>query len=700
MRYVIVCILIVLCASPCYGEERQKILSQDKIIQLDEIIVTGTVLKDTVEKPNTTEIIPSALLQGPSSTLDAALKRQPGIDVQRPQEVGGSLDDDSIKIRGFGSRRILVTIDGRLMNTPGTAGGYFVDWTTIPLSNIGVIEITKGVSDPRYGNALGGVINLVTKKPQKSPEIEAQASTGSFNKKSFDFYHAWKPGKFEYGISAGYSESNGYLYNGDFWIKNMSIYLGYELPWDGKITGNLQYTETKKGFIVPNRVSNNPDSPLYDVAKNTRYPASDGEIMYGGMGRRGQPEPGSWWNRERVTYSVGYEQSFTQSALKARYWENYGNREAYNTAVALNRVFHKKFYDDRSYGFDGTYRYAWNNHTITAGIDYSKLKDDGDKTCSGDWRGYVRNYNYVNADILGIFLMDDIYTYDKKILITPGIRFTSYHGKAGPAGRAEGIKNISMNGYSPSLKVTYNYTNNALAYISIARALRMPTPPEHYWHYSPDAGVITSNLPFKKEDGLMLQGGWKAILPTGTKIEFSPYYYFIKNYIQFDLINFVSYNIDTARLYGCEFGITQQINQFFSFFINYTYQRSKTNGDPFVANFVDPSDRNFDAIPGLPEHKINAGIYYKGLRKEKFGLFATYIPDQKIIYNNNMLSPPSLKVRTQGSYVTLDFEGSYPLTKHFELTGYIRNILDENYQERFGFPGAERNFGVGLRMAF
>jgi outer membrane receptor protein involved in Fe transport len=674
--------------------------SPDGAIKLDTILVTGEALRDDMRAPNMTVIFPSSLLQGVSSTLDGALKRQAGIDVQRPQEVGASLDDDSIKIRGFGSRRINVTVDGRSLNTPGTAGGYFVDWTTIPLSNVEQIEVIKGVSDPRYGNMLGGAVNLVTKKPLVTPVVEAQAGAGSFNTRTFDFYHGWKPGKFEYSVSAGYSKSDGYLLNGDFWIKNAGIHLGYELPWQAKILGDIQYVQVKKGFIIANRLSNDYDSPNYNVPKDRRYPASDGEIMYGGMGFRGQPERGSWWEKEKTCYSLGYEQTFTHSLFNARYWENYGNREAFNTRAVLNRVYHKKFYDDRSYGVDTAYKYDLSSHTVTMGVDYKRLLDNGDKSASDDFRTPFKDFNYVNSTLLGIFLMDEIFFMDRHLVITPGVRYMSYDGKAGAAGSAEGIRNVYMDGIAPSLKAAYNYGNRGLVYMSMARALRMPTPPEHYWHYSPDAGVFTGNLPLNKEDGLVLQGGWKTNLATGTKIEVAPYYYLIKNYIQFDLINFVSYNIHKATIYGAEFGLTQQLTKSLSGFTNYTYQKSRTEGDPFVNNFVNALNRDFKEIPGLPEHKVNAGIQYKGTKKEKIVLYATYVSSQKVIYNNNVLSNADLRVRTQDAYFTVDVEGSYPVWKGVELTAYVHNLFDENYQERFGFPAAERNFGMGVRTYF
>ena len=112
-----------------------------RIYQLDEITVTEEKVKEEQQTPNSTVVIPELLLQGISSNLDGALFRQPGVDVQRLQEIGGALDDDSIKIRGFGARRITLAMDGRTLNTPGTAGGYFIDWTTIPLTNIEKIYI-------------------------------------------------------------------------------------------------------------------------------------------------------------------------------------------------------------------------------------------------------------------------------------------------------------------------------------------------------------------------------------------------------------------------------------------------------------------------------------------------------------------------------------------------------------------------------
>lgn len=124
-----------------------------------------------------------------------------------------------------------------------------------------------------------------------------------------------------------------------------------------------------------------------------------------------------------------------------------------------------------------------------------------------------------------------------------------------------------MGGWAPSLKLAYHKDKAYLGYLSVARALRIPTPPEHYWHYDDDDGAVDmSELPFEEEDGLMVQAVVKASLPTRTHIGVSPYYYQIK-------------------------------------------------GDPFFGQFLDSSDTGFDEIPGLPEHKANVGVQYR-LRRQ------------------------------------------------------------------------------------
>ena len=155
---------------------------ETKLFQLDEVIIDVIEKMRDIEIPNMTVVKPELFPMSIGTTIDTALERQAGVNVQRIQEVGTAMDDDSIKIRGLSGRRIKVLRNGRLLNTSGAAGGYFIDFTMIPLTDVDRVEVVKGVGDARYGNALGGILNLVPRRiPSQSPLSEIDLSAASFN---------------------------------------------------------------------------------------------------------------------------------------------------------------------------------------------------------------------------------------------------------------------------------------------------------------------------------------------------------------------------------------------------------------------------------------------------------------------------------------------------------------------------------------
>jgi len=674
---------------------------ETKYFQLDPIVVDVVEKARDVQTPNMAVVKPELFPLGLGTTIDTALERQAGVSIQRIQEVGTAMDDDSVKIRGLGGRRIRVLRDGRLLNTSGAAGGYFVDFTMIPLADVDRVEVVKGVGDARYGNFLGGVLNLVPRRlPTDRPLTEIEVSGASYDSFGANLHHAFKPGAFEYSLSGRLTRSDGYLLNGDNRFGYLSGHLGYDLPFRGRLTFDLSYSRIRKGFVVSNRVSKAWDDPGYDEALDTDFLPSDGEYMYGGMGA--YPEPGSWWTKFRWLYELGYEQGFGRDGvLSLSYWRNHGDREAYNTRAALDRIFHKVFYDDRSQGFAASYRQTVGGHVLTAGVDYDDLSDDGDANKEDDFRAPFRNGNYVTVRNLGLYAMADLGIWNERLFVTPGLRYASYRGLAGPAGILELIPDIRMDGWAPSVKVTYLDARANTFYVSLARALRMPTAPEHYWHYDPDdAGVDTSALPFHNEDGIMVQAGGKASLGTDTSLEISPFYYRVRDYIQFDLINFVSYNIGDARIYGVEAEVVRRFGRRWSAFVNYSLTASRTKDDTFLPLFVDPQDAGFDEVPGLPAHRANAGVRFRWREGASLGLFAQAVSRQKVIYNDNTLYNTLMRVRTQPGYVRLDFEFRYPVGPFLEVNAFVRNILGEIYQERFGFPVAGRTLGLSLKSRF
>lgn len=108
-------------------------------LTMEEIVVTDEAersAQDTVVGVKTIE-------KGRNTNVPDALKNEADIDIKRRANVGDTAD---------------------------MVGGYYIDWGTIPLDNIERLEIIRGGSSAIYGNnALGGVINVITRKPTEKP---------------------------------------------------------------------------------------------------------------------------------------------------------------------------------------------------------------------------------------------------------------------------------------------------------------------------------------------------------------------------------------------------------------------------------------------------------------------------------------------------------------------------------------------------
>jgi iron complex outermembrane recepter protein len=136
--------------------------SQSEMMQLEEVVVTATRTEKVLEDaPASVSVITQEdLAKQNVKTLDEALRVTPGLYAKRTK---GMMDStSSIAIRGFrGDQYTLVLIDGLPVNDAYTGG---LEWGTLPITNIERIEVVRGPASALYGgNAMGGVINVITK---------------------------------------------------------------------------------------------------------------------------------------------------------------------------------------------------------------------------------------------------------------------------------------------------------------------------------------------------------------------------------------------------------------------------------------------------------------------------------------------------------------------------------------------------------
>jgi vitamin B12 transporter len=125
--------------------------------------------------PGTVTVIRPDDYQGEQKTLPELLKDVPGVHVRYVSGKGGYT---TVSVRGSTAAQVGVFADGVLVNLGGDAA---VDLSTIPVKNIERIEVYRGYIPARFGGAhMGGVVNIVTKKPQKSEVSSASVGAGSY----------------------------------------------------------------------------------------------------------------------------------------------------------------------------------------------------------------------------------------------------------------------------------------------------------------------------------------------------------------------------------------------------------------------------------------------------------------------------------------------------------------------------------------
>ncbi|WP_288186188.1 TonB-dependent receptor [uncultured Sporomusa sp.] len=166
--------------------------------------------------PGTVTIIRPDDYKGEQKTLPELLKDVPGVHVRY---VSGKGQYTTVTVRGSTAAQVGVFVDGVLSNLGGDAA---VDISTIPVSNVERIEVYRGYIPARFGGTyMGGVINIVTKKPDKA-NISAQIGKSSWGGTTagLEITQPLGTGSLMIGINRDQSD-------GDFRYKNLGVAKAY-----------------------------------------------------------------------------------------------------------------------------------------------------------------------------------------------------------------------------------------------------------------------------------------------------------------------------------------------------------------------------------------------------------------------------------------------------------------------------------------
>lgn len=277
LLFFFICILL----SPLYSSVRYFIDSDESYslndtIILDDIVVTGTMPKVNLRNvPMSISVVTGNKITQrlQPSLLPLLAEEVPGLFISQRGVMGYGVAAGAaggMSIRGIGgspTSGVLVLIDGHPQYM-GLMGHPLADSYQSMMTER--VEVVRGPASVLYGsNAMGGVINIITRKQESDGSHKsAQFSYGSYNTLSAELSGGFRKSQFYTNGSLSYNHSDGHRENMDFEQFNGYIKAGYDFTdnWNSFIDVNLSKSLSSNPGTVTSPIIDNDADILRGVA--------------------------------------------------------------------------------------------------------------------------------------------------------------------------------------------------------------------------------------------------------------------------------------------------------------------------------------------------------------------------------------------------------------------------------------------------
>jgi len=641
--------------------------------EMDTVVVTATRIAQHNYKiaSNVTVITREEIESSNAQNIPDVLKEALGVYVYDLSTAKTSVLD----MRGMGdsaTRNILVLVNDRKINNVDISGA---DLIQIPIDAVERIEIIRGSSSVLYGdNAVGGVVNIITKKGEGEFSGRIGSTYGSYDARAVDLEVSGEKNNVSYYFYSKYFDQRGFRQNSDVLSKDFSTRLGYE--FSPQLSTEFSFGWHKDRFGLPGGLS------LTEIET---------------LGRRASTEESNF----ATTKDKYFDLSFDMTPWpEDGYIGNFIIDLSYRDRDVFDIFFGSETYrETNTIGINAKYIF---DHTIfdqdmnfVMGIDYydheNDIKGSGtnlvDLTISKEEFGI---YSFVQYEVI-----DDLYanigTRFHKANYAFSQRDVAIDEKQSPK------ESVSMVG------MKWDYGKGSNIHFNVQQSFRFLATDE--WYNSsnfPAFGITPSlNTNLKQQTGIQYEIGMKHNYKDKVTFNVTPYWMDNKNEIFFDPTLFINSNYDKTRRVGVEFGAKTDLEKFFEvefldsleFFTNYTYQEPTFNGG---AN--DKKD-----IPIVPRHQAGAGLITKFLKNYHVSLLGRYV-GSRFDLNDTLNTTPRLK-----PHYVLDGKVTYT-NDNFEAFLAVNNLLDTKYnsysvKSAFGpakdfYPAPEQNFTAGINVKF
>jgi vitamin B12 transporter len=615
----------LLCASDTNDVAASAGSPTNQITTLPEMTITGTRISTVPENTSSsvTVITSDEIARSQQPFVADILRGVPGVDVATTGQPGSQTQ---VFLRGASPDGTLVLVDGIPVNNAFNNG---FDFSTLPVNNIERIEILRGPQSTLYGSeAMGGVINIVTKTGGGPPTGSVQTEYGSFNSLLTRGTFAASEGKFSFSADGSFHSTANDRMNSAYQGINFSGHMGY------------QFNDWLKAGLLATYMKSEDGSPN-DIFTDDPTASLENENYLAGLTLEADPAP--WWNA-RLTLSHSHERGDYSQPANA---ENFDTADFSQTIAQRNRA-----------DFQNIFTLNEQNKILVGGT----FEDD-----SADYSDYGTYGPSVLANTIGTrsaFARYD-FTPVKRMTLTAGGR----------------VDDSSAFGTHATYQFGGRFTapdTETIFRANAGTAFRAPSISDLYY-----PGFSNPNL--KPEESFGWDAGFEQPLLDG-KLHFGSTFFHddFDNLIQFSGVTFAPENIGRARTLGLENFVSWTPATNFTVRAAYTWLDTKDldAGGPLVRRPRSSGSLDWD-WKICPRLEATAHAVFTGGRTD-----------------NNYDDSTQPPVVNLSGYTKVDLGLSYRVSKNFFIYGRVENLLDEQYQEAYGFPALGRFVAAGVIARF
>lgn len=427
----------------------------DSLIRLKEVVVSAT--KTEVNKnqiPLTMSVINRAMLEESTETgvLSILSEEVPGVFVTERSVTGFGISNGSagsVSIHGVGGgNKVLMLFDGQPM-WAGIFGHNVPD--VYVASDAERVEVIRGPGSLLYGsNAMGGVINLITRKAKEDGiHGRARLMYGSYNTQKYSANAGFKKDRLNVYASINHDRSDGHRDNSDFYITNGYLRAGYEFSnnWDATASAIIaDFKVTNPGTITIPAIENWSKAlrTTYSAALNNKYESMSGSLQL-------------FYNNGSHKIDDGWRNDAPRD-----YW--FRSRD-FNRGIALFESFNLFKGNQFTVGVDFKQwgGYAWNKSKPGKTVDEERIID---KTVN---------------EVAGYLVAQQ--TFFDKLTINAGIRLENNEGYGNEWIPQAGISYQALEGTTFKFSASKGFRSPNLRELYMYMAANPDLEPERMWNY-------------------------------------------------------------------------------------------------------------------------------------------------------------------------------------------------------------------------